>query len=97
MKNDIVDVFNNMQDISENLKASIEGLNSDMDKISGFIGNISREARELNGVVEKNEHGVESISSKVQITYSMVQKLNDLIVENMETARNINEIISNFS
>lgn len=97
MKNDIMDVFNNMQDISENLKASIEGLNSDMDKISGFIGNISKEARELNGVVEKNENGVENISSKVQVTYSMVQKLNDLIVENMETARNINEIISNFS
>lgn len=97
LKNDIVDVFNNMQDISENLKASIEGLNSDMDKISGFVSNISKEARELNGVVEKNEYGVENISSKVQITYSMVQKLNDLIVENMETARNINEVISNFS
>lgn len=97
MKNDIVDVFNNMQDISENLKAAIEGLNNDMDRISGIIGSISREARELNGVVAKNESGVENISAKVQVTYSMVQKLNDLIVKNMETARNINEIISNFS
>ncbi len=97
MKNDIVDVFNSMQDISENLKAAIEGLNNDMDKISGIIGSISREARELNGVVAKNESGVENISAKVQVTYSMVQKLNDLIVKNMETARNINEILSNFS
>ena len=83
--------------ISENLKAAIEGLNNDMDKISGIIGSISREARELNGVVAKNESGVENISAKVQVTYSMVQKLNDLIVKNMETARNINEILSNFS
>lgn len=96
MKNDIVDVFNNMQDISDNLKTSIERINSDMDSVSGFIKNISSEAGELNNIVARNEYGVENISSKIQVTYSMVQKLNDLIVKNMETVRDINIIISKF-
>lgn len=96
MKNDIVDVFNNMQGISDNLKSSIERVNSDMDSISGFIKNISAEAGELNQIVARNEDGVENISSKVQVTYSMVQKLNDLIVQNRETVRDINIIISKF-
>lgn len=96
MKNDIVDVFNNMQGISDNLKSSIERINSDMDTISGFIKNISSETNELNGIVARNEDGVENISSKVQVTYSMVQKLNDLIIQNRETVRDINIIISKF-
>lgn len=96
MKNDIVDVFNNMQEISEKLKESIERVNADMDSVSRFIKNISSEAGELRGIVLKNENGTEKISERIQVTYSMVQKLNGLVVENMEAAKSINSIISQF-
>lgn len=96
MKKDIIDAFNNMQGITENLKSSIERINSDMDSISSFIKNISIEIGDLNNIVAKNETGVEDIASKVQVTNSMVQRLNQLIEKNMETAHDIDLILSKF-
>lgn len=96
MKKDIATAFDNMQNITENLKSSIERINSDMDSISGFIKNISEEVSDLNYIVTKNKDGVENISSKIQITFSMVQKLNELIEKNTETAHDINIILSKF-
>lgn len=96
MKNDIVDVFNNMQEVSGILRDTIEHINADMNSISRFIKNISSEAGELRGVILKNGDGAEKISERIQVTYSMVQKLEGLVSKNTEAVKNINSIISQF-
>ena len=85
-----------MQEVSGILRDTIEHINADMNSISRFIKNISSEAGELRGVILKNGDGAEKISERIQVTYSMVQKLNGLVVENMEAAKSINSIISQF-
>ncbi len=96
LQNDVFSSFGDMQGISESLRQSIQKINEDMDTVAGFIGNIGAKTDELNDIVMHNEEGVEKISSKIQSSYSMVQNLMAYITKNMDTAKNINDIISKF-
>ncbi|MGN1105486.1 MAG: methyl-accepting chemotaxis protein, partial [Huintestinicola sp.] len=96
LKKDVASVFDNMRSIADKLKGSMDEINVDMDKMAEIIANIQEETEQLDVIVEKNEQGTGSISESAQITYSMVKKLEGLISKNMETTRNINEIISRF-
>lgn len=97
LQNDIFASFGDMQGISESLKQSMEKINEDMDTVAGFIGNISAQSDEMNDIVAHNKDGVEKISSKIKDSYAMVQNLKAYISKNMNTAKNINDIISKFS
>lgn len=97
LQNDIFSSFGDMQGISESLKQSMEKINEDMDTVAGFIGNISAQSDEMNDIVAHNKDGVEKISSKIEDSYAMVQNLKAYISKNMNTAKNINDIISKFS
>lgn len=97
LQNDIFASFGDMQGISESLKQSMEKINEDMDTVAGFIGNISAQSDEMNDIVAHNKDGVEKISSKIEDSYAMVQNLKAYISKNMNTAKNINDIISKFS
>ncbi len=96
LQNDIFASFGDMQGISESLRQSMEKINEDMDTVAGFITNINDKTGELTDIVAQNEDGVEKIASKIQDSYSMVQNLKAYISKNMDTAKNINNIISKF-
>lgn len=68
-----------------------------MDKMSGIITNIQSETVQLGSIVDANEQGVGNIHEKTLETYDMVQRLDEFIIKNKQTAQDINDIVSRFN
>ncbi|MBQ9384897.1 MAG: methyl-accepting chemotaxis protein [Ruminiclostridium sp.] len=96
IKTDISGIFNDMHDISDKLKTSIEEVNSDMDKMSEIIGKIQSETVQLHTIVGENERGVGNINEKTRAAYEMVKQLDEFIGKNKQTAQDISSIVSKF-
>lgn len=97
IKTDISGIFREMHDISDKLKASIEEVNSDMDRMSEIIANIRTETVQLSTIVGENERGVGDIHAKTLETYDMVRQLDEFIIKNKQTAQDISDIVSKFA
>lgn len=96
IKDDISSYFYEMQSISDELKKSIDEINKDLENVAEFSYNIQGEMNNFNSIIGENEHGVENIMEKADVTNSMVQKLDTLINRNKYNSDSINEIIERF-
>ncbi len=96
IKNDISGIFTDMYEISDKLKKSMEKINDDMDRLSDILEKIQSETEQLDAIVSANETGVGNIRNKTQETYKLVKQLNEYIDTNKQTARQINDIITEF-
>lgn len=96
IKTDIAKSFTDMNDISGQLKISMDETNHEMEKISALINSIQKESRHFDEIIRNNEKSVNSIMEKADITYSMVHKLDRLTKNNSNTASELNKIIDQF-
>ncbi len=65
--------------------------------MSEIITNIQSETVQLGSIVDANEQGVVNIHEKTLETYDMVQRLDEFIIKNKQTAQDINDIVSRFN
>lgn len=96
IKDDITESFVNMQQISGNLKSSMDESNVEIEKLAEIVSSIKQEAMSFDEILRKNEQSVESINRETDVTNSMVHEMQTLIEQNTATARNINDIVKKF-
>ncbi|MBP5606439.1 MAG: methyl-accepting chemotaxis protein, partial [Ruminiclostridium sp.] len=97
LKTDIYDSFNNMRDISRNLKESIEAANNDLRKMSDLIRKIKDQTDHVYNTVNLNEQGISNISAEARENYAMAQELDALINNNVAIAEKLNNIVNEFN
>lgn len=88
--------FSDMNDISGQLKDSMDATNNEIDRVSKLVDNIQKESRHFDVIISNNEKSVNSITEKAEITYSMVNKLDSLTKANSNTAKELNKIVDQF-
>ena len=96
MKDDISAIFNDMHEISEKLKISMEEANRDLDAMSKIVSNIQSETSQLRDIISDNENYAGSIHEKTAVTHDMIKELDEFIGKNMETVKDINNIVTRF-
>ena len=96
IRTDIAKSFSGMNDISGQLKDSMDATNNEIDRISKLVDNIQKESRHFDVIISNNEKSVNSITEKAEITYSMVNKLDSLTKANSNTAKELNKIVDQF-
>lgn len=96
IRTDIAKSFSDMNDISGQLKDSMDATNNEIDRISKLVDNIQKESRHFDVIISNNEKSVNSITEKAEITYSMVNKLDSLTKANSNTAKELNKIVDQF-
>ena len=96
VRDDISTVFTDMYTVTDKLRASIENVNSDMDKMTDILEKIQSEAVSIGTVVAENENSVDSIRMKTEQTFTLVSRLDETINKSRQTAAQINSIISEF-
>lgn len=96
IRTDIAKSFRGMNDISGQLKDSMDATNNEIDRISKLVDNIQKESRHFDVIISNNEKSVNSITEKAEITYSMVNKLDSLTKTNSNTAKELNKIVDQF-
>ena len=96
IRTDIAKSFSDMNDISGQLKDSMDATNNEIDRISKLVDNIQKESRHFDVIISNNEKSVNSITEKAEITYSMVNKLDSLTKTNSNTAKELNKIVDQF-
>lgn len=96
IRTDIAKSFSGMNDISGQLKDSMDATNNEIDRISKLVDNIQKESRHFDVIISNNEKSVNSITEKAEITYSMVNKLDSLTKTNSNTAKELNKIVDQF-
>ena len=96
IRTDIAKSFSGMNDISGQLKDSMDATNNEIDRISKLVDNIKKESRHFDVIISNNEKSVNSITEKAEITYSMVNKLDSLTKTNSNTAKELNKIVDQF-
>ena len=96
IKQDISVIFEDMRDTAEKLRASVDEVNGDMDRMSEIIECIHAETSTLGALVEENEKGAADIDEKTRRLYETVRQLDDYISRNKQTVRDIDRIVSSF-
>ena len=96
MREDVSTIFTDMNEISEKLKSSMEEANADLDAMATIVRNIKSETSQLSSIIADNESYAGSIHEKTEATRDMINELDGFIGKNMETVKDINNIVSRF-
>lgn len=96
IRTDIAGGFANMQTMAGRLKDSMDEASSELSRIAAIVYNIKQEAQSFDGIVDRNEKNVDTITEKNRVTRSMVAELMALIEKNNSIALEINKIVKRF-
>lgn len=96
IKDDITGYFNNIQSVAGDLNKTIDDVNKELDSIGNLVSNIQKEMAQFDSIINENERGTATMTENADVTYSMVQKLDELVDVNMRNSESINEIVERF-
>lgn len=97
IKLEITESFVNFKDIFGNLKKSMDEADSNSEKMADITDSMRQETVTFYELVNKNKLGIEDITEKTKTTYSMTKDVQALIEQNIQAAKDIDQIVKKFN
>lgn len=103
MEKDVLDSFGEFATHSEDYAVSVEKIKQDIDRISGFVGDLEKSIKEISNNItdvncsaKENRTAIEVIVEKNEVTSGIAQDIQKQSEENRKMAERLEDIVSKF-